>query len=264
MGAAALPAGTRQRGADRRHQAAVGVGDDQAYSGQPAGGQRAQEGQPAGAVFVRGDLQAEDFSAAVSVDTNRDQSVDIDRAAVFTDLDDQGVDPDERVGAGIQRPVTECLDLRVQVPGHLRHLALGQLFDAELLDQLFHSPGRDAKQITRRDHGHEGLFSATTVLQQPVREVTALPQLGDRQLDTARPGIPIPVPVAVTRVDPLVAALAVPGPAQRISLGRHQHVGEGLHHRPQQIRARRLQMLAQQPSDVQTLFCGHRRFSFVI
>ena len=59
----------------------------------------------------------------------------------------------------------------------------------------------------------------------------------------------------------LIAAFAVFGAAKRVDFGGHQHVGEGFHHRPQQIRARRLKMLAQQVHDVQTWFCGHRRLS---
>jgi hypothetical protein len=56
VGAAALPARAGQGGADRVDQAAVGVGGDQADSGQAAGGQVPEEGEPAGAVFGAGDL----------------------------------------------------------------------------------------------------------------------------------------------------------------------------------------------------------------
>ena len=51
--------------------------------------------------------------------------------------------------------------------------------------------------------------------------------------------------VAIARVGPLVAALAVPGAAHRICLGAHQRLGEGLHHRAQQIRARLRDLLLQ-------------------
>ena len=56
VGAAALPAGAGQRGADRGDQAAVGVAGDQAHAVQAAGGEVAEEGQPAGAVLGGGDV----------------------------------------------------------------------------------------------------------------------------------------------------------------------------------------------------------------
>ena len=259
VGAAALPLRAGQRRTDRRHQATVRVGDDEAYAGQAAGGQRPEEGEPARTVLVAGHVQAEDLPAAVGVDPDRDQAVHVDRPAVLADLDDQRVDPHERVRAGIQRPATERLDLRVQVPGHLRDLTLGQLFDAELLDQLLHPPRRHPEQIRGRDHADQCLLGPAAMLEQPVREVRARAQLRDRQLDRPGTGVPLPAAVAVTRVRPLHTALAVLGAAQRVGLRGHQRVGEGFHHRPQHIRARRFQMLAQQVSDVQTLCCGHRR-----
>lgn len=55
MGAAPLPRGAGQHGADGVHQAGVSVGDDELDAGQAAGDQRAQEDQPAGAVLGGGD-----------------------------------------------------------------------------------------------------------------------------------------------------------------------------------------------------------------
>ena len=78
VGAAALPGGAGKRGADRAHQAAVGVGDDQPDARQASGGQRPQECQPAGAVLVAGDVQAEDFPAAVGIDPDCDQGMHVD------------------------------------------------------------------------------------------------------------------------------------------------------------------------------------------
>jgi hypothetical protein len=119
--------------------------------------------------------------------------------------------------------------------GHLRNLALGQRGDAELLDQLLHPPRRHAQQIRRGHHRHQGLLSTTAVLQQPVREIRTVTQLRNRQLDRAGPGVPLPRPVTVALVDPLIAALAVAGAAQRLDLGGHQRLSERLDHRPQQI-----------------------------
>jgi hypothetical protein len=68
VGAAALPAGAGQRGADRRDQAGVGIGDDQLDPGQAASDQPAQQRQPAGAILAGGDVEAEDLPVPVGVD----------------------------------------------------------------------------------------------------------------------------------------------------------------------------------------------------
>jgi hypothetical protein len=84
----------------------VRVGDDVLDAGQAAGDQGAQEGQPAGAVLDGGYIQAEDLAQAVGIDADGDQGVHVDDAATLADLPGQGVDPDEGVGAGVQRTVT--------------------------------------------------------------------------------------------------------------------------------------------------------------
>jgi hypothetical protein len=158
----------------------------------------------------------------------------------------------------IERPIAERLDLHVEVGRHLRDLALGQLPDPELLNEFLDPPGRHPQQVTRGDHADEGLLGPPAVLQQPVREVAALPQLRDRQLDRAGPGVPLPSPVAVAGVHPRLAAFAVASAANRVRVGAHQRVGERLHHRPQHVRDRQVQLLAQHLGRVHTLGCGHR------
>jgi transposase InsO family protein len=59
-------------------------------------------------------------------------------------------------------------------------------------------------------------------LQQPAREVRALAQLGDRQVDRPEPRVPRPCAVPVAGVHALRRALAVPRAAQGIHLHRHQ------------------------------------------
>jgi hypothetical protein len=55
-------------------------------------------------------------------------------------------------------------------------------------------------------------------LQQPLGEVGTRPQLRDRQLDRPGTGVPVSLPARVPPVDPLIAALAVTGPADAIGL----------------------------------------------
>jgi hypothetical protein len=68
MGAASLPSGAGESGADRLDQAAVRVGGHQPDAGEAARGQVAEEPQPAGAVLGGGHVQAEDLPIAVGVD----------------------------------------------------------------------------------------------------------------------------------------------------------------------------------------------------
>ena len=140
MRAAPLPRRAGQRSPDRSDQAAVRIGDDQLHARQATGRQRSEEGEPARAVLVRAHVQAQHFAAAVGVHAHRDQGVDVHRPAVLADLDDQGVHPHERVVTAVEGPVAERLDLRVEVGRHLADLALGQLLDAELLDELLDPP----------------------------------------------------------------------------------------------------------------------------
>jgi hypothetical protein len=153
--------------------------------------------------------------------------------AVLADLDRERVDPDEGVGAGVEGPLPERGDLRVEVAGHLRDPRARQRLDSELLGQPLHTAGRDAEQVCGGDHGDQGLFGAATVGQQPVREVGALAQLLHGELDGAGAGVPVPGAVAVAPVDPLLAALPVSGAAHLVGLGGHHHVRHRGDHLPE-------------------------------
>src|SRR5829696_4685288 len=74
-------------------------------------------------------------------------------------------------------------------------------------------------------------------LQQPLREVGALTQLRERQLDRAGAGVELPGPVAVAAVDPLLRDGAVGSATDRVGLSRHQRVDERGQQLAQQIRA---------------------------
>ena len=147
--------------------------------------------------------QAEDLAVPVSVDAGRDQDVDVDHPAALADLHRQRVRGHERVRARVQRPGAEVLDMGVELRGHHRDLRLRQPGDAEGLDQLLHPPGRDPEQVAGRHHRDQRPLGPPAPLEQPVREVGALAQLGDRDLHRAGPGVEVPGPVAVAGVDPL-------------------------------------------------------------
>ncbi len=258
VGAAALPRGAGQHRTDRVDEAGVGVGDDELDAGQATGDQGTQEGQPAGAVLGGGDVQAEDLAVAVGVDADRDQRVHVDDAAALADLLGERVDPDERVRAGVQGPVAKGGDLLVQVLGHRADLGLRQLRHPEGLGELLHSAGGDTEQVGGGDHRDQGLFGPAAALEQPVREVAALPQLGNGELDGPSAGVPLARAVAVAVVDAFVADLPVLGVAERVGLRRHERVGERLDHRAQQIGTRRGKVLLGEGVQGQTVRCGHR------
>ena len=194
----------------------------------------------------------------LGVDPGGDQRVHVDHAGVFADFDRQRISPHKGVRAGIQRPLAKRLDLGVEVRGHLTDLRARQRLHSELLGQPLHPPRRHAQQIRRGDHGDQGLLGAAPMRQQPVRKIGTLPQLRDRQLHGAHPGIPVSAAVTIAPIDPLITALTVAGAAHLVSLRGHHRVSERSNHLPEQIRRRGSQVLFQQLHRVHTVRCGHR------
>ena len=194
----------------------------------------------------------------VGVHPGREQGVYPHHPAAFPDLEHQGVGRDERVRALVQRAGPERLDLLVQVLGHHRDLRLRQRCHPQRLHQLLHPAGRHTQQVTRRDHRRQRPLGAFAPLQQPVREVGPGPQLRDRHVQRAGPGVEVPVPVPVAGVHPLLAAFAVPGAADRVRLGAHQRLDERGQHGTQQVRARRGELIGQEHFGVDRVSRGHR------
>src|SRR5262249_39628244 len=88
------------------------------------------------------------------------------------------------------------------------------------------------------------------------REIAALPQFWDPQLQRSKPGIESALTVAITPGAPLAAALISPGTDQPFDITLHQQLQHRLRHSSQKITlAGLLQQLGQQ-----SLF-GHRFLS---
>ena len=83
------------------------------------------------------------------------------------------------------------------------------------LDQLVDRAGRDALHVGFLDHRRQRLLGHPPRLQE-AREVAALPELGDAQLDRPGPGLPVAIAIAVAMVGSALAALAVAGAAQGV------------------------------------------------
>lgn len=204
---AALP-GRAQHLGYGRFQSLTSVRDDELDAAQAAPRELAQEVGPEGLRFGRADRKAQHLAPAVAVDTDRDDHGDRDDAPVAACLHIGGVKPN--VGPlALQRPVQERLDLVVDLAAQPAHLALRDAGHAHRLDQFIDRAGRHTLHIGFLDHGGERLLGHPARLEE-AREVAALPELGDPQLDRA--GARLPVAVAVAVGDPLGAALAVGGP----------------------------------------------------
>ena len=180
----------------------------------------------------------------------------------FADLEHQGVGGHERVRAGIQRPGAERLDGGVEFLGHHADLRLRQAGDAQGLDELVHPPRGHPEQVAGGHHGGQCPLGAFAAFQQPVREVRALPQLGDREIQCACAGVELAVPVAVALIGPLGAALAVSGAAQRVGFRTHQGVDERGQQLAQHVGVGGGESFGQHGGPVDIVGSGHRVDSF--
>ena len=241
------------------------VGRHQGYravAGQAAGDQVAEEGQPPGCGFGCCDMDPEDLPVPVGVDAGGHQDGDLDHPATFADLHRQRVGRDECVRPVVQRPSPERFDLAVEVLGHLADLRLRQSGDPQRADQFVHPPGGHPEQVAGSHHRRQRRLSPPAALQQPLREEGALPQLRDRDIDRADPGVQVSMPVAVAAVGPLRAPDPVPGATHTVGLRRQQRVDERSEQLAHQVRAGLRQLLIQEPGRVDTGSDGHRDAPF--
>jgi hypothetical protein len=207
------------------------------------------------------DVQADDLAAPGLVDAVGDDHALAHHAAAGADLLDLGVDEQIRVAA-LQRPLPEGLDLLVEQAGDAAHLALADA-QPERLDKLINPSGRHAADIGLLHNRHQRLLGALT-RRQDRREVAALAQLGDLQLDLARSGVPPPGAVAVAMREAILGPpLAALGADQLRDLGLHQP----LRHDPDRLTDHVGVLLAQHPPDDlldrHPVPTGHRRPPFV-
>jgi hypothetical protein len=166
------------------------------------------------------------------------------------------VQPQVRVGA-LQRPLPERGDLLVQATAQPRDLILGHPGQPQRLHQPVDLAGRHPVDIRLLDDGDQRLLTAAAGLQE-AGEVAALPQLGDGQLDRAHPGVPGPLPIAVTARHPVAATLAVAGASPLGDLGLHQLLGQPAHGLAQHIGVLIGQHLADQLAHAHPAHVGHR------
>jgi hypothetical protein len=155
----------------------------------PARDQPTKELAPERVGLGRADVEANHFPASSLMDGVGDHHALARDAAAVADLLDLGVDGQIRITA-LQRARAERLDLLVEQPSDPAHLARADP-QAEALDQLIDPPCGDTAHVGLLHHRHQRLLGALARLQE-AREVAALPELGDLQLDLARAGVPAP------------------------------------------------------------------------
>ena len=157
-------------------EALVGVRDAQPDARQPAGAQAAQELAPERLGLGLTDVDADDLPAAGLVHAIGDHQRLVAHPAGLADPLDLGVQPQVRVGA-LQGPLTEHPDLLVQAAAQPRHLVLGQVVQAQLLDQPVDLAGGHPVDVGLLHDGDQGLFGPPARLQE-AGEVGALAQPG--------------------------------------------------------------------------------------
>jgi hypothetical protein len=91
---------------------------------EPPRHQATQQRRPARSVFGGDEVEAQDLSVSLGVDTRRDDDGHVDDTATFSDLLGQRVDPDVGVGPGIEGAVAKRRHRLVEGLGQLGNLGL--------------------------------------------------------------------------------------------------------------------------------------------
>ena len=246
---------------DRILQAFVGVGDDQLHTDQPARDERAHEVGPERLGFGLTDVEADDLPPAGLVHTVGNDHALANDAAAVADLLDLAVE--EQIGvAALQRPRAERLDLLIEPGADPADLAAAHA-QPEALHELVHAPGRDATDIGLLDHREQRLLGALA-RRQEAREVAALTDLGDLQLDLAGPGVPPPRSIAVAMRGAVLGAFAVLGADQLADLDLHELPGQPLDRLTQHVGMLVNQHLPDDLLDRHPVCSGHRRCLLVV
>lgn len=132
-------------------------------------------------------------------------------------------------------------------------MALRDPRQTQRLHQLVDAPGRDTANPSLLDHRDESLLGGLARLQER-REVRALAQLGDAQLERAKTRVEAALAVTVAVIETFCRALVPAGPDQPLDIGFHQDLQYRLRNGSQEITiAALLQQLDKRHSVV-----GHR------
>ena len=231
------------------------IRDHQLDAAQAAPCQAVQEPQPERLRFQRADVQADDLAPAVGVDRHSDYRRDGDDAPALPLLQIRCIEPQIRPVAS-ERPVEESLHALVDVLAQLADLALADPTQPHCLHQVLDPARRHATDPGFLDHRDQCLLGHFAGLEER-REITALPQLRNAQLQPAEPGIEHAVAEAIAPGCALAAAFIASGADQAVHIHLHQQLQHRLRHAAQKITITGLlQKLGQRQS-----LLGHRVLS---
>jgi hypothetical protein len=235
MNPAALPGGAQDLGS-RGLDALMGVRDHQLHAAQAAPGELAQEPGPEGLRFRGADVHAENLAPAVAVDADGEDDGNRHDTAGMANLHVGRVEPE--IGpVALDRPVEKGLHPAVDLLAQTRDLALRDAGHAHGLDQLVDRAGRDALDVGLLNDGGERLLGHPARLEE-AREIRALPEPGDAELDRAGTSLPRPLAVAIALGEPPRALLPVGRTGQLADLQLHQAPGGKADHLAQKIGVR--------------------------
>jgi hypothetical protein len=179
------------------------------------------------------DVQADDLAPPLGIAGDGDYGGNRDDAPALALAEIGGVEPEIGPFAG-ERSVEEGADPLVDVLAELGDGGLRDAGQAHGLDQVVHPAGRDAADPGFLDDRHQGLLGGLAGLQEG-REVGALAQLRDAQLQGAEPGVEGAVAEAVAVVQALAGALVPAGADQALHIGLHEHLQHRLGDAAQEV-----------------------------
>ncbi len=211
----------------------VVIGDDERHAPQAPIRQGAQEPRPERFGFRRAGGHTQHLAPPIRVHANSDYHSDRDDPARLARLQVSRVNP--QVGPDtLDGPGEEGVDPLVNLRAQPRDLAFGDAGRTHGLHEVVHGPGRDPMNIGLLDHGRERLLGRSPRLQER-REVGALAQLGNGEVDPACSRVPDPLAIAVSMIEPLGAAHARWRARQVLYLHRHQPLGRKGQHRAHEV-----------------------------
>ena len=195
-------------------------------------------------VLGRTDIDAHHLTLTRGANADRDQNRHRDHTAVLPDLLEGGVQ-EEVWELAIEAPGAEGVDLSVELLADPADLVLGDAFDAERLGEVVDCPRRDAVDVGLLDHREQRSLVPAPRFQE-AREVGALAELRDLQLQGADAGVPFPLSIAIAVGGPAGRPLVRLGADQVGHLGAHQLLRQQLHAVAQKVRVRALLGLVEQ------------------
>ncbi len=211
----------------------MGVGDRQLDAAQTALEQALQEARPE-RLGVRGpEAEPDDLAPAFRIHGDRDYGGDRHDPAALAHLEVGRVQPEVRPLA-FQGPLQEAADALVDVLAELRDGAPRDPRETHGLHQLVHPAGGHAADPRHLHDRRQRLLAHFPRLEKR-REVGALAELGDTELERAQPGVERPVAVPVAVVQAVGGALVPAGADHPFDVRLHQQLQHRFRHSTQEV-----------------------------